>query len=195
MRCARARRWIVRSLADSLSERRRRKLNTHLARCPACELEVRALDDLHRAVSELEAPGPGPAYWSAFSGRVRQRLERMGTDPEPRAAPAPACSHQELGCRVAAATILLAAVALALFASGGPEPTADPAAALAEALRSPGLPEQITPSALEVEGSYLSLEETIGSLSPREAENLRSWLQREMDSSRSPRRSTDDEVS
>lgn len=183
LRCARARRDMLRALAGELPERPKRRLAGHLGSCPDCRPEARSVADLVRGLVEAGAPDPGPHYWESFPARVRRRIEAARFRP-PAAALSPKASgaRQERWCRAALAAALLAAVALAL--AGAPRVPRDGAAALARAVQDPRLVPLILPGALEVEDPVLDLQDSLARLSPEQAERLRSRLEREIGADR-----------
>jgi anti-sigma factor RsiW len=82
MRCALARRWILRALADDLSERRGRALAGHLAECSACRAEARASGARWREIGAAASAGRGPLFWEALPARVRRWIEKRRARPD-----------------------------------------------------------------------------------------------------------------
>lgn len=187
LRCARFRRWILRSLSDDLPERKRGRLAEHLAACPGCLREAREAAALLCSLGAPGVPDPGPAYWKAFPGRVRRRIEEARARS---AAPPPLAALQERACRAAVAAALAAAALLA--ALGAPPARRDEAAVLARAVLEPGLAPRILPSALEVEDPFLDLDDSLARLDREQAMRLRSRLRQEIGDDRLLRKEKED---
>jgi anti-sigma factor RsiW len=74
--CRRAARLLAEGVSGGLEAAGQRRLDAHLAACAACRAQAdAALGALH-ALFDDSPPDPGEAYWSAFPGRVRHRIER-----------------------------------------------------------------------------------------------------------------------
>lgn len=189
MRCALARRWILRALADDLSERRGRALAGHLAGCSACRTEARASGALWREIGAAASADPGPPYWEALPARVRRRIGERAARPGAVADGDAVRRRQEIGCRAAIAAALAVTAGLAVLEKR-PAPPPDAAAALVEALRAPGIVAQVVPPTLEVEDPDLEMQDSLARLTPEEARALRSRLEREIGLSRLPRKET-----
>jgi hypothetical protein len=186
IRCATARRWIVRALADDLPERRRPLLAAHLAGCAACRARARDQAALVQEIADSPVPEPGPAYWDSFPGRVRERIRVLASGAAAPAALLAAAVRQERACRLALAASVVLALALGIHESRSPAPPERAAAALARVVREPGLAALVLPADLEAEDPGLELEELYSELDRDEALSLRSRLEREIGIDRFP---------
>lgn len=74
MRCERYQVWISDDIDGALAEKKKRRLEAHLSRCPDCRAYRRDLRRL-QARSGLDAAGPvGTDYFERFSAAVETRL-------------------------------------------------------------------------------------------------------------------------
>jgi predicted anti-sigma-YlaC factor YlaD len=73
--CDEARRAIAARLAGDADDMAAGDLDRHLGTCDACSHDAEALEQGLDLLGRGEVPDPGPAYWAAFGGRVRGRIE------------------------------------------------------------------------------------------------------------------------
>jgi len=86
MRCKKSERMISDRLGGTLSGARARRLEAHLAGCPACRAALKRQERLQGAARTISAPVRPPEYWEQSLARLRARLEAEAARP----APAPA---------------------------------------------------------------------------------------------------------
>ncbi len=77
MRCSRVRKLLMPYHDGELPLSRRSQINEHLLMCSDC---TSILEDLERADSAATVPDPGPEYWSSFTNRVMQSVDKLGEE-------------------------------------------------------------------------------------------------------------------
>jgi anti-sigma factor RsiW len=75
MRCRAIQRAISDEIDGSLSLRRRRRLDRHLASCPSCREYRSDLGGLQARAAHPPNPAVSPGYWEASLERLRAKLE------------------------------------------------------------------------------------------------------------------------
>jgi hypothetical protein len=83
MRCKRIERRISDRLGGTLTEAKARRLDAHLADCPACRAVLRRQERLQGEARALAAPERSRAYWEDSISRLQAKLEAA---PAPRPA-------------------------------------------------------------------------------------------------------------
>jgi hypothetical protein len=74
MKCPTYEKWISDALDGALSEKRTRRLESHLAQCSSCRSRRENLLRLQHASLRLAGAPVSPAYWEDFSARLERRL-------------------------------------------------------------------------------------------------------------------------
>lgn len=75
MRCSRVKKLLMPYHDGELPLSRRSQLNEHLLMCSDCSS---ILEDLEKADSAATIPDPGPEYWSSFTNRVMESVDKPG---------------------------------------------------------------------------------------------------------------------
>ena len=119
MRCKTSERFLSDRLGGTLSLARSRRLDGHLAGCPACRAALGRQERLQAAARAAAPPDPGAAYWENSIARLRAKLEALPAPaPAPDAAKPRRAASFLFGPRWAwagAASMLAAAAGLYLF--------------------------------------------------------------------------------
>ena len=85
MRCQRIQRYLLALSEGELDPRRRGKVATHVAACPACASALRSLQQTLHMVRSMGVPEPSAAFWDEFGPALHQRLRReAAASPERR---------------------------------------------------------------------------------------------------------------
>lgn len=84
-RCAILQRWLPGYLDGDLPGFRRRWLEAHLSRCPACRQEAAELREVMEVLQASPVKDPGLAFWQEFNQELHLKLARAAQE----AAPAP----------------------------------------------------------------------------------------------------------
>lgn len=84
-RCVILQRWLPGYLDGDLPGFRRRWLEAHLSRCPACRQEAAEMREVMEALQASPVEDPGPAFWQEFNQELHLKLARAAQE----AAPAP----------------------------------------------------------------------------------------------------------
>lgn len=74
MSCQTFEKWISDGLDGSLSDRKRRKLDSHLGKCESCRNHEFGLKKLQSEAKRLPEPALPPAYWVDSIARLESRL-------------------------------------------------------------------------------------------------------------------------
>jgi putative zinc finger protein len=167
-RCEETLKAVTHLAAGEIDPAARRELEAHLRVCPVCSHEATDLRLVLQAIQKADTPDPGESYWSAFDGRLRQRIVRSGFQ-----------SRRRRALVLAAAAVLVAGLVLVAIRRDRDERDGGPAAeALLEDLlrRAATGPEGI-PAAQAildemVPGDDLEMDDSLRSLSPEERESL-----------------------
>jgi anti-sigma factor RsiW len=128
MRCARAQQHLTAAVDREITGRRRRALDAHLDRCPACRRELAATESLLGVLDGLPAEAEVPA-------RLEQsalRRMRLAVAEEEERSSRPRWWHVTIPALAVAATL---AMAVGLFWNAAEEPTASRPRPAAEASR------------------------------------------------------------
>ncbi|NQU07683.1 MAG: zf-HC2 domain-containing protein [Candidatus Abyssubacteria bacterium] len=75
MNCPDAKKLLVDYSEDTLSERKRRAVESHLSGCELCRGELSQIERLKERLSSMEAPEPDEKFWQRFGGKLSRRLE------------------------------------------------------------------------------------------------------------------------
>lgn len=75
MGCKKYEKWVSDLLDGELSIKRSQRLDSHLARCPACRAYRQRLRLLQQEALRLDNPDFPPGYWEEFSGKLGLRLQ------------------------------------------------------------------------------------------------------------------------
>lgn len=84
MRCQRIQRYLLALSEGELAPRRRGKVETHVAACPACASALRSLQQTLHLVRGMDMPELSAAFWEEFGPALHQRLRREATVPPER---------------------------------------------------------------------------------------------------------------
>jgi len=84
MRCRRIQRHLLALSAGELTQRRRGKVATHVAACPACTSALRSLQQTLHIVRGMDVPEPSAAFWEEFGPALHQRIRREAAAPPAR---------------------------------------------------------------------------------------------------------------
>ncbi len=79
MRCRRIQRYLLALSGGELDPRRRGKVETHVAACPACASTLRSLQQTLHLVRGMDMPEPSAAFWEEFGPALHQCLRREAT--------------------------------------------------------------------------------------------------------------------
>jgi len=82
--CGQFRDWLIDQ--DELDADNRRRLETHLAACPACAREAAGIREIVARVQTLPVPEPQTGYWEEFQTAVGRRVAEA-RPPRPSAWP------------------------------------------------------------------------------------------------------------
>lgn len=104
--CDAARGAMPEALSGEMRAADLERLESHLADCPPCDAEMDRHRTALRLLGEDDVPDPGPAYWAAFTGRLRRRIAASGA------------AGKRSRFRLALAATVVLAAGLALFAAG-----------------------------------------------------------------------------
>lgn len=80
--CALIQRWLPDYPDGELSPFWKRRLQGHLARCPACRQEWEALQEVVAALQAAQVADPGPEFWGEFSRDLHLKLARANVEQE-----------------------------------------------------------------------------------------------------------------
>ncbi len=75
MKCPKYEKWLSDALDGALSERKTRRLESHLAACPSCRSRRDKLLRLQHESLRLAGAPVSPDYWEDFSVRLERRLQ------------------------------------------------------------------------------------------------------------------------
>ncbi len=82
MKCPKYERWISDALDGSVSEKRRKILEGHLAQCPDCRAYHDRLSRIQVEASRPEEIKLSSHYWEGFSARLDQKLRSLKPEAE-----------------------------------------------------------------------------------------------------------------
>ena len=119
MICRAFEKWISDGLDGNLSDRKRRKLDSHLGKCEACRSHESGSKKLQSGTKSLPEPVLPPAYWEDSIARLESRLAALapaGQKDVPRPArQAPAFFPGARWARAGAASVLALGLGLYFF--------------------------------------------------------------------------------
>ena len=85
MGCRRIQRYLLAFSEGELAPKRRGKVATHVAACPACASALHSLQQTLHLVRDMDVPEPSAAFWEEFGPALHQRIRReAAAQPERR---------------------------------------------------------------------------------------------------------------
>lgn len=85
MGCRRIQHYLLALSEGELDQRRRGKVATHVAACPACAFALHSLQQTLHMVRGIDVPEPSAAFWEEFGPALHQRIRReAAASPERR---------------------------------------------------------------------------------------------------------------
>ena len=76
MRCRRIQPHLLAFIEGELQQRKRGKVEMHVAACPACASALRSLQQTLHRVQAMDVPEPSPTFWEEFGTALHQRIRR-----------------------------------------------------------------------------------------------------------------------